>query len=275
MFNDDPMIAAMLAARQRDDADAGAIADALRQVFKGDKGDTPEKGVDYFTDEEVKDIIQRATPVKFKDYFTDAEIEAMMQQIYTAILKDLKNGLKDELTPVKGRDYKDGADGRDGVDGKDGRDGRDGVDGKDADLAALPSINRMIDDLSKDEKEALAKKLGGMIDISQIRNATSFMMKGSKVKYKIEELMHGGGSSTGGGTSVATQVVTAVQVGDDATVNLTQLANTFTGIVYISAVGRIYTPGSTDPGEGYTLVGSTATLYGTSATSQIVVSYTY
>jgi len=68
---------------------AGFIANFM-QAIKGDKGDdgyNPEKGKDYFTDQEIKDIssdiLEKATPKKGKDYF-DGD---------------------DGYTPVKGKDY--------------------------------------------------------------------------------------------------------------------------------------------------------------------------
>lgn len=287
VFIDDPQIKALLEKKEMlsKAGDPSSLFLMLQSAFQGNKGDTPEKGVDYFTDEEISEFKKAATPVKFTDYFTEQEIGAMMTQMYEAVLGALRDGLKEELTPKKGIDYSDGesADEDRIIEVLSAKiptldeilakiEVQRGDDGNDAELTGS-AIIEAISALEGKDKDALGKKLGAMIDISQVRNAQSFMYKGTK--YKTEELMHGGGSSSGSGSSVATQTVTAVQVGDDATVNLTQLAHTFTGIVFISSAGRVYTPGSTDPGEGYVLVGSTATLYGTSASAQIVVSYTY
>lgn len=276
LLNDDPMIAAMLASRQREDTDASTIAESLRQVFKGDKGDTPEKGVDYFTDKEVSAFLKASTPEKFKDYFTDEEAQAMMGQIYAAILKDLKDGLKDELTPIKGQDYKDGIDGLKGEKGEQGERGEQGIAGKDADFGILPSIGRMIDDLSKDEKDTLGKKLGAMIDISQIRNAQSFMISKSKSKYKLEELMHGGGSSqTTSGLTVVTQyLLTAVQSGADITIDLSQLAHfpTFSMLICLYRNNQPQTEGAS---YNFTRVGSIITVFNADAGEIFNLTYSY
>lgn len=75
-------------------------------ALKGDKGYTPIKGQDYFTDEELKELVKQATPKKDTDY-------------------------KDGYTPVKYVDYftKEEQEQFRGKDGKDGRDGRDGLIG--------------------------------------------------------------------------------------------------------------------------------------------------
>jgi len=74
---------------------------------KGKDGYTPVKGVDYFTDQEIRKIIEivkeMATPVKGKDYYTSSEVAQMIRGIESRIKLP-----------------KDGKDGRDGVDGKDG-----------------------------------------------------------------------------------------------------------------------------------------------------------
>lgn len=64
------------------------------------------------------------TPIKGKDYFDGAPGKDGV---------DGKDGIdgKDGYTPVKGKDYFDGKDGKDGAPGKDGLPGKDGADGKD------------------------------------------------------------------------------------------------------------------------------------------------
>lgn len=82
---------------------------------KGEDGYTPVKGKDYFTPDEIKELIKICTPKKGKDYFTEKEL--------TNIVKI--------CTPKKGVDYYEGYDGKDGEDGKDGVDGKTPVKGKD------------------------------------------------------------------------------------------------------------------------------------------------
>jgi hypothetical protein len=62
---------------------------------QGVKGDTPVKGKDYFTEEDISDFLRKTTPVKGKDYFTVSDVD----------------DFKKEITPVKGVDYHDGIDG--------------------------------------------------------------------------------------------------------------------------------------------------------------------
>lgn len=78
---------------------------ALKSVFKGDKGDSPVLGVDYFTESDKAEIKKAVTPIKYQDYFTEQEI--------LFIISEIKDVLKQEVTPVKGVDYRDGKDGQD------------------------------------------------------------------------------------------------------------------------------------------------------------------
>lgn len=97
---------------------------ALR--LRGSDGYTPQKGIDYWTPEEVNEtvtaIFKAAKPTKGVDYYTDTE----KRQFVSEILK--------MATPVKGVHY------RDGIDGKDGRDGKD-ADEIDARKVAIDAIN--------------------------------------------------------------------------------------------------------------------------------------
>lgn len=82
-----------------------------------------------------------------------------------------------------------GLQGFDGRDGKDGSNGIDGLNGKDAEIDFDTFLEKIVTEIKK-------KKL---LDISNIKNADSFIF--NKTKYKFSELMHGGGS-TGGGSVV-------------------------------------------------------------------------
>jgi hypothetical protein len=96
------------------------IAKAVQNVdfedldeIKGEPGKTPEKGKDYFTPEEIKNFKEEITPVKGKDY-NDG--------------KDGKDGKDGERGP-KGDKGLSGIDGNDGKDGKEGKPGKNGKDG--------------------------------------------------------------------------------------------------------------------------------------------------
>lgn len=65
------------------------LVDVFFDAMRGDKGDSPVKGVDYFTEEEAKAFLEVCTPVKGLDYFTDKEVEG--------IVKSVKKGLKDDV----------------------------------------------------------------------------------------------------------------------------------------------------------------------------------
>ncbi len=126
LFANDPEIMSLLNDRGKDRLQA--LIDLLR---KGDKGDMPVKGTDYWTQDELDElkaeILEAATPVKGEDYF------------------DGDKGLKGD----KGDKGDQGKPGRDGEDGRPGKDGVDGDDGKDAELPdmeeVLAPINKKID----------------------------------------------------------------------------------------------------------------------------------
>lgn len=91
--------------------------------YKGEKGDTPIKGVDYFTNEEIdaiKDEIAQKVQVGAK-----GEDGKSAYQI--ALDEGFEGSETDWLASLKGKDGKDGIN---GTDGKPGKDGTNGVDGK-------------------------------------------------------------------------------------------------------------------------------------------------
>lgn len=144
---------------------------------KGEKGDSPVKGVDYWTETEIKELENKIkydiTPVKGQDYFTDSEIKTIIEYVLRA------------ATPVKGRDYVDGEKGERGESikgdrgerGFPGEIGKSGRDGKDA---VLPDLKEVIKEVFKDPKFQIEKRSIKNFDMSDQR-------------------WHGSGSSTGGG----------------------------------------------------------------------------
>lgn len=154
---------------------------------------------------------------------------------------------------------KDGRDGRDGMKGEKGERGATGNDGKtpvkgvdyftEADkqelLSAVP-LPTPAAEAVKEEKEfvitpeivkEIVKMMGTLpvndrLEVQSIRNFQSFLYNGKK--YKVEELMHGGGSSAGSSANVVTEYsLIATQVGNDAVVALSQLVHfpTFTNVI--------------------------------------------
>lgn len=50
--------------------------------IKGDQGDKPIKGEDYFTKDEVKQFKKEITPEKGRDYFTNKEIKQFKKALF-------------------------------------------------------------------------------------------------------------------------------------------------------------------------------------------------
>jgi len=242
LLSEDPDIAAVLQQKQMakimeslsKPGDVSPFLLALKTVFQGEEGHTPIKGVDYFTKEEVAAFKEEISPEKFKDYFTDEEVEWIMGKVYEAVVSELRNGLKKELTPVKGIDYDDGLPGKDA----------DPVDIRaltGAVLAHIPKSKEInfdeivgkavtklapnmltVEDVVKEIKE---KKLLELRDIKGARldspsNSGKFNMN--------DQRWHGAGSSSGSGT------VTSV----DSGTGLTGGPITTTGTISLNAASQ-------------------------------------
>ncbi len=172
-----------------------AFLESLKGVFKGDDGYTPVKGKDYFTDEDFKsfkeELLKGATPKIFKDYFTKDQIQG--------IISDIHDGLKEAVTPVKGKDY---------------RDGEDGEPGKDADPdEIIKEVLKQIPQVKELEAEELAgklNKLNGKIESTAIKGLptveeiVSVIKKGKMLELRdikgarldmSDQRWHGGGIS--------------------------------------------------------------------------------
>lgn len=159
------------------------------ESIKGDKGEKGDTGNDGYT------------PLKGKDYFTDGDI------------KTVKQGIREEVTPVKGVHYfdgKDGKPGKNGVDGQsiEGRPGRDGLDGKDG-KNGKDGENASIDDIVKELKD---KKLLELRDIKGAR-----LDRASGGFNMNDQRWHGGGS--GGGGTIVTAGTGILVTGDGSVGN--------------------------------------------------------
>lgn len=130
-----------------------------------------------------------------------------------------------------------------------------------------------ISELKGDRASEFGKKIGAMIDISYIRNAQSFLFNGKK--YKFEELMHGGGSSTTSGLNVATQyILTAIQSGSDVTISLAQLTHfaTFDAVICLYRNNIPQTEGAS---YDFTISGSIITVHGADSSEIFNLTYSY
>jgi len=89
-------------------------------IVKGDQGYTPQKGVDYFTDDEIKsimdEVLERATPVKGVHYFDGEKGEKGDQGEPGIDGKDADEDVVVERVLQRIPKPKDGKDGRNGKD---------------------------------------------------------------------------------------------------------------------------------------------------------------
>ncbi len=122
------------------------------------------------------------------------------------------------------------------------RDGKDGRDGKDVNieevvariLAALKVPEIDVEEAVKQVIEKIQKEK--LIDVSHIRNFQSFVYKGTK--YQVEELMHGGASSSASGSTLTSETPTGAI--DDSNVTFTVVHQP----LYIIVNGAQYTVGT-------------------------------
>ena len=88
------------------------------QGDKGDKGDTgysPEKGKDYYTEEEQRVLVEKIyglihTPKKGEDYYTEAEKKEIIDIALKAVLEGVQEARKDIKNPQRGVDFMHDAD---------------------------------------------------------------------------------------------------------------------------------------------------------------------
>lgn len=138
--------------------------------------------------------------------------------------------------------------------------GEPGKDGADAQID--------IDELSKEIVDKIRKEK--LIEITDIRNAQSFIFNNKR--YKFEELMRGaGGSNTGGGVSPLTEQVTATQSGDNALINLSQLSSPYSYVLFVTRNGQVIMPNGNAllPGSSWSQSGDIITVYNADAENDV------
>lgn len=194
-------------------------------TLKGEKGDTPEKGKDYFTDEEVKSFLNKITPIKGKDYF-DGE---------------------------QGPEGKQGPQGPKGDPGINGRNGKDGEKGKDGSpdtpeqiVSKLNTLEKVVDWKVLKNVPDLFKKggygIGYLREISDVELtnlANNDTIKWDSAKNKWVN----GADSGGGGTWGSITGTLSNQTDLQNALNLKYDASNPAGYITSSALSG-YTPTS-------------------------------
>lgn len=176
--------------------------------------------------------------------------------------------------------------------GDPGNPGKPGAAGKNADPVAIDVLARRVMSLiptpempsmefpTLDEEALFIKftkrlKKDKSMTISDLKDGQGFLFNGRK--YRFEELMRGAGGSASGGTNVSTEQLTPTAVGDDVTLDLTQLSNTFTDILFVTRNGQVLMPNGSSgfPGSSWSISGSTITVYNATDGDIYLVQYTY
>lgn len=152
------------------------------------------------------------------------------------------------IDKIKGEPGEKGEAGEQGMPGKNGIHGHDGADGQDADVEQI--VATVLEAMKGTEKKLSINDLDGVDAFTQrLRsslNRDSFLFNGKRIRF--EELMHGGGSSTGG--------TGLVYLPASGLVNNVNTVFTFTKTpTFVIVNGASYVNGS-----GVTIAGTTATL---------------
>lgn len=215
-------------------------------TLKGDRGDVGQSGKDG------------KTPQRGVDYFTPQDIEVFAKHILEA------------ATPRPGVHYKTGTDGKNGRNGIDAdeevifqrllakipkvKDGRDGRDGKNADMNVI--VEKVLNRLKKEKKQEVSGlsakdvieeiRKTKALDISEIRNANPYMGKKLPKLDMSDQRWHGGGLT--GSNFVDNEIV----AGSGTTFTLSTTPATGSLRLYAGR-NRLY------PTTDYTLSGGTIT----------------
>lgn len=194
-------------------------------VLKGADGKTPELGKDYLTEEQQRAALDMVRPVKGRDY-TDG---APGQDGYTPqrgidyLSDDEVASIKEELRPKKGADYFTPEE----VDQfKTSVTPKKGIDYNDGENPTPAQFLEVVKGLKGKEAADFSQVVGAKIDISHVRNAGSFIFNGKK--YDTSELMHGGGSGSGGGVTSLNTLTGDVVLAAGSNITLTPAGNTIT-----------------------------------------------
>lgn len=174
---------------------------ALRELFgrvetmKGEPGKTPVRGVDYFTEADVQQIVRHIVSL---------------------------------LAPtVHGKDGRHGRDGKDGINGKDGKDGVDGKHGKDGQDGRNPDVKDVIPHVLKALKATPLSTdhiaIDGIEKIKTLTDLVDFLKRGG--------FRGGAGSST---ATVATYYNDTVSGTINGTNKVFTVPNTITAAIFCS-----------------------------------------
>lgn len=134
-------------------------------TLKGDDGETPKKGIDYYTPKEVAEIKKEITPKKGVDY-TDGDKGDTPKKGRDYFTKGEIEQFKKDVTPKKGIDYRDGVDGytpKKGIDYRDGKDG-DSVDEEKVIKKVTKEVLKKIPDITQDTMNQIGYVTGGIGD---------------------------------------------------------------------------------------------------------------
>ncbi len=149
-------------------------------------------------------------------------------------------------------------------------------------------LKKLIREIRKQLKKALAEERGGsgimILANGTMKSSSAFSLNfktSSSVTPTVADNPNTGALdisfSASATAALATEALTGTQSGGNVTLDLTQLAHTFSAILLVTRQGQIVTPG-TNPGDGssrWSRSSNTITIYNADAAESFLVQYTY
>jgi hypothetical protein len=246
----------------------------------------------------VRDFLQGAAAEEAEQLFDELRdhILAMAQSEIKELVSKVKKGNPGEEgkpgpkgepgKSIRGPEGKQGKPGRDGrgIKGDRGEAGKDGREISKKELLkkindidngikikTISGLDAFLKNLQRAIREKVvggAQKRGGGMTIEAGSNIT--LTRQSNGIWVVA-------STAAGGSNILTEQVTAVQSGDHVTIDLTQLANTSTGVLLVTRNGQVLLPNGSAglPGSSWSQSGSTVTVYNADASEIFLVQYMY
>lgn len=254
------------------------IEQRFEEIFSIVQGALPQKGLDYFTEEEKEDLITSILGQLPIPKITEEEKDTVVQNVLSVLDPKVESLVQRYVKQIEIPEPPK-------VD-------EDGLIARILKKIPKPKVPKVeIPKIDYDEIARRVEKKVGVKDIEGLEQTLSALKTQTSQGYLhgggVTELFAGSGitlsrdtngnytiTSTGsGGANVATEGVTATQSGSNVEIDLTQLANPYTTILLVLRNGLVAYPGDTN--LGYSQAGDIITVYNADASEQFLIQYTY
>lgn len=138
-------------------------------------------------------------------------------------------------------------------------------------IATISGLEAYLDNLKRSIREKVrgeGRKHGGGMTLAAGANIT--LTRNQNGTWTVA-------STASGGSNIATEKVNAIQSGSNVTIDLTQLAHTSAGVLFVSRNGQLQLPNGNAglPGSSYSQSGTVVTVYNADAGEDYLIQYLY